>query len=53
MVEKRDLGRIEFGPEGKHTASRKNPYDAWRKGHESLTAANTACVSRRESRRTH
>ena len=28
MVEKRELGRIEFGPEGKHTASRMNPYDA-------------------------
>ena len=32
MVEKRELGRIEFGPEGKHTASRMNPYDALAQG---------------------
>jgi len=36
MVEKRELGRIEFGPEGKHTASRMNPYDALAQGAREL-----------------
>jgi len=36
MTEKWELGRIEFGPEGKHTASRMNPYDALAQGAREL-----------------